>query len=144
MVVIIDSLSRLALGYRDTSRVKRIFGAGRELEGEDSGSLTVIATVLEDDEKGPEVRSALETTENVLIRLDAELAAQGIVPSLRVRRDPRLGGGAAPRRRGDGRGAGRCAPSSTRWTRPRRRGCSASGRCYGVELRDAQARSRPA
>ena len=52
VAVIIDSLSRLALGYRDTSRVKRIFGAGRELEGPDSGSLTVIATVLEDDEKG--------------------------------------------------------------------------------------------
>jgi transcription termination factor Rho len=84
VVVIIDSLSRLALGYRDTSRVKRIFGAGRELEGEDTGSLMVIATVLEDDEKGPAVRSALETTENVLIRLDADLAAQGIVPSLRV------------------------------------------------------------
>ena len=33
VAVIIDSLSRLALGYRDTSRVKRIFGAGRELEG---------------------------------------------------------------------------------------------------------------
>lgn len=84
VVVIIDSLSRLALGYRDTSRVKRIFGAGRELEGDETGSLTVIATVLEDDEKGPAVRSALETTENVLIRLDAELAAQGIIPSLRV------------------------------------------------------------
>ncbi|MGH2984900.1 MAG: Rho termination factor N-terminal domain-containing protein [Solirubrobacterales bacterium] len=84
VVVIIDSLSRLALGYRDTSRVKRIFGAGRALEGEESGSLTVIATVLEDDEKGAEVRSALETTENVLIRLDAGLAAQGIIPSLRV------------------------------------------------------------
>jgi transcription termination factor Rho len=84
VVVIIDSLSRLALGYRDTSRVKRIFGAGRELEGDDSGSLTVIATVLEDDEKGPEVRTALETTENVLIRLDPGLAAQGIVPSLLV------------------------------------------------------------
>jgi transcription termination factor Rho len=84
VVVIIDSLSRLALGYRDTSRVKRIFGAGRELEGPDSGSLTVIATVLEDDEKGPEVRSALETTENLLVRLDAGLAAQGIIPSLLV------------------------------------------------------------
>jgi transcription termination factor Rho len=84
VVVIIDSLSRLALGYRDTSRVKRIFGAGRELEGDDSGSLTVIATVLEGDERTPEVRSALETTENVLIRLDAGLAAQGIVPSLVV------------------------------------------------------------
>jgi transcription termination factor Rho len=84
VVVLIDSLSRLALGYRDTSRVKRIFGAGRELEGDESGSLTVIATVLEGDERTPEVRSALETTENVLIRLDAGLAAQGIVPSLLV------------------------------------------------------------
>jgi transcription termination factor Rho len=44
----------------------------------------VIATVLESDERGAEVRSALETTENVLIRLDAGLAAQGIVPSLLV------------------------------------------------------------
>jgi transcription termination factor Rho len=84
VVVFIDSLSRLALGYRDTSRVKRIFGAGRELEGEESGSLTVIATVLEGDERAPEVRSALETTENVLVRLDAGLAAQGLVPSLVV------------------------------------------------------------
>jgi transcription termination factor Rho len=84
VVVIIDSLSRLALGYRNTSRVKRIFGAGRELEGDDSGSLTVIATVIEGDERTPEVRSALETTENVLIRLDAGLAAQGVVPSLVV------------------------------------------------------------
>ena len=31
-MVLIDSLSRLALGYRDAARVKRIFGAGRELE----------------------------------------------------------------------------------------------------------------
>jgi transcription termination factor Rho len=84
VVVLIDSLSRLALGYRDTSRVKRIFGAGRQLEGDEGGSLTVIATVLEGDERTPEVRSALETTENVLIRLDAGLAAQGIVPSLLV------------------------------------------------------------
>jgi transcription termination factor Rho len=82
VVVLIDSLSRLALGYRDSSRVKRIFGAGRELE--ESGSLTVIATVLESDERGAEVRSALETTENVIIRLDAELAAQGVTPSLLV------------------------------------------------------------
>ena len=47
VVVIIDSLSRLALGYRDPSRVKRIFGAGRELSDEGAGSLTVIATVLD-------------------------------------------------------------------------------------------------
>ncbi len=84
VVVLIDSLSRLARGYRDPGRVKRIFGAGRELSEEGSGSLTVIATVLDSDERGAEVREALETTENLLLRLDAGLAAKGIVPALVV------------------------------------------------------------
>jgi transcription termination factor Rho len=84
VVVIIDSLSRLALGYRDPARVKRIFGAGRELAEDGSGSLTVIATVLDSDERGKEVRDALETTENSLLRLDAGLASDGIVPSLLI------------------------------------------------------------
>ena len=84
VVVLIDSLSRLALGYRDPGRVKRIFGAGRELGEDGSGSLTVIATVLETDDRGGEVREALETTENLLLRLDAGLAAKGIVPALVV------------------------------------------------------------
>jgi transcription termination factor Rho len=84
VVVMIDSLSRLALGYRDPARVKRMFGAGRELSEEGSGSLTVIATVLASDDRGEEVRAALETTENVLIRLDSGLAAAGIAPSLLV------------------------------------------------------------
>jgi transcription termination factor Rho len=84
VVVLIDSLSRLALGYRDAARVKRIFGAGRELDEEGSGSLTVIATVLESDDRGADVREALETTENLLLRLDAGLAAKGIVPALVV------------------------------------------------------------
>ncbi len=84
VVVIIDSLSRLALGYRDPNRVKRLFGAGRELAEDGSGSLTVIATVLDSDDRGSEVRELLETTENALLRLDASLAAQGIVPSLLV------------------------------------------------------------
>jgi transcription termination factor Rho len=82
VVVLIDSLSRLAIGYRDPGRVKRIFGAGRELDEEGSGSLTVIATVLDSDDKGAEVRESLETTENLLLRLDADLAAKGIVPAL--------------------------------------------------------------
>ena len=82
VVALIDSLSRLALGYRDPGRVKRMFGAGRELEEEGAGSLTVIATVLESDDGGTEVREALETTENLLLRLDAGLAAKGIVPAL--------------------------------------------------------------
>jgi len=84
VVVIIDSLSRLALGYRDPNRVKRLFGAGRELAEEGSGSLTMIATVLDSDERGAEVRELLETTENVLLRLDAALASRGIVPSLLI------------------------------------------------------------
>jgi transcription termination factor Rho len=82
VVVLIDSLSRLALGYRDPGRVKRMFGAGRQLGGEGAGSLTVIATVLDSDDRGAEVREALETTENLLLRLDAGLAAKGIVPAL--------------------------------------------------------------
>jgi transcription termination factor Rho len=82
VVALIDSLSRLALGYRDPARVKRMFGVGRELGEEGSGSLTVIATVLDDDDRGAEVREAVETTENLLLRLDAELAAKGIFPSL--------------------------------------------------------------
>jgi transcription termination factor Rho len=84
VVVLIDSLSRLALGYRDSARVKRMFGAGRELGDDRSGSLTVIATVLDSDDRGAEVREALETTENLLLRLDAGLAAKGIVPALDV------------------------------------------------------------
>jgi transcription termination factor Rho len=91
VVVLIDSLSRLALGYRDPARVKRMFGVGRELGEEDTGSLTVIATVLETDDRGLEVREALETTENLLLRLDTDLAAKGIVPSL-VPRDSRASG----------------------------------------------------
>jgi transcription termination factor Rho len=91
VVVLVDGLSRLALGYRDPARVKRLFGAGRELGDGKSGSLTVIATVLDSDDRGAEVREALETTENLLLRLDAGLAAQGIVPSL-VAGDSRASG----------------------------------------------------
>jgi transcription termination factor Rho len=82
VVVLIDSLSRLALGYRDPARVKRMFGVGRELGEEGSGSLTVIATVLDSDDRGAEVREAVETTENLRLRLDADLAAKGIFPAL--------------------------------------------------------------
>ena len=57
VVILIDSLSRLALGYRDPARVKRLFGAGRELSEEGGGSLTVIATVLDSDDRGAEVRT---------------------------------------------------------------------------------------
>jgi transcription termination factor Rho len=91
VVVLIDSLSRLALGYRDPARVKRMFGVGRELGEEGTGSLTVIATVLEADDRGSEVRQAVETTENLLLRLDADLAAKGVSPPL-VPQDTRASG----------------------------------------------------
>jgi transcription termination factor Rho len=91
VVALIDSLSRLALGYRDPARVKRMFGAGRQLAEEGAGSLTVIATVLDSDDRGAEVREALETTENLLLRLDGGLAAKGIVPAL-VAADSRASG----------------------------------------------------
>jgi transcription termination factor Rho len=82
VVVLVDSLSRLALGYRDPARVKRMFGVGRELGEDGSGSLTVVATVLDSDDRGAEVREAVETTENLLLRLDGGLAAKGIFPPL--------------------------------------------------------------
>jgi transcription termination factor Rho len=82
VVILIDSLSRLALGYRDPARVKRLFGAGRELGEEGAGSLTVMATVLDSDDVGEQVRAAVETTENLLLRLDPNLAAAGVVPAL--------------------------------------------------------------
>src|SRR5215203_6422858 len=66
VVALIDSLSRLALGYRDPARVKRIFGAGRELGDEGAGSLTVISTVLDSDDRGAYVCEEPETTENLL------------------------------------------------------------------------------
>jgi transcription termination factor Rho len=91
VVVLIDSLSRLALGYRDPGRVKRMFGVGRELGEEGTGSLTVIATVLEADDGGSEVRETLETTENLLLRFDADLAAKGVFPSF-VPQETRVSG----------------------------------------------------
>lgn len=84
VVVLVDSLSRLALGYRDPARIKRLFGAGRELAEEGSGSLTIVGTVLASDDAGDGTREALETTENVLLRLDAGLAAKGVTPPLVV------------------------------------------------------------
>ena len=76
----IDSLTRLGVASRDSAAVKRFFGAGRELEEEGSGSLTVVATVLAGEGDG--VLEAVETTENATLALDAGLAAAGIVPAL--------------------------------------------------------------
>ena len=82
VVVLIDSLTRLGVAYGDPASVKPVFGAGRELEEEGSGSLTVIATVLSGTEDGDEVLEAVETTENATIALDPDLAAAGVVPAI--------------------------------------------------------------
>ena len=82
VIVIVDSLTRLGVAYRDPIAIKPIFGAGRELEEEGSGSLTVIATVLRGTEDGEGALEAVETTENATIVLDPELAAAGVVPAI--------------------------------------------------------------
>jgi transcription termination factor Rho len=83
VVLIVDSLSRLAVASGDPAEVKRLFGSGRDLAEEESGSLTVIATVVEGAEDGGAAERAVITTESSLIRLDPELAAAGVVPALR-------------------------------------------------------------
>ncbi len=84
VIVIVDSLTRLGVSYRDPIAIKPIFGAGRELEEEGSGSLTVIGTVLRDTEDGEGALEAVETTENATIALDPELASAGVVPAIDV------------------------------------------------------------
>ena len=68
VVVLIDNLSSLAEGYRDVSRVKRLFGSGRELAEEGSGSLTMIAAVVAADERAKDVEDALKGTEDVVVQ----------------------------------------------------------------------------
>jgi transcription termination factor Rho len=84
VVLIVDSLSRLAVAQRDPADVKQLFGAGRELAEEGAGSLTVIATALDGIADEGAAREAVETTENALVRLDPELAAAGVYPALRA------------------------------------------------------------
>jgi transcription termination factor Rho len=84
VVLLVDSLSRLTSPGGEGARVKKIFGAGRELAEEDAGSLTVIATTLDDSDDEGSARAAVETTENALIRLDPELAGEGVYPALAV------------------------------------------------------------
>jgi transcription termination factor Rho len=81
-ILIVDSLSRLAVAQRDAGAPKALFGAGRELGEEDAGSLTVIATALEDGDDEDDVLKLVATTENALIHLDSDLAAAGVFPAL--------------------------------------------------------------
>jgi transcription termination factor Rho len=82
VVLLVDSLSRLAVAAGDVAEVKRVFGSGREAAEEGAGSLTVIATVLEEAEDDDAAERAVITTESSLIRLDPTLAASGVVPAL--------------------------------------------------------------
>jgi transcription termination factor Rho len=84
VVLIVDSLSRLAVASGDAADVKRLFGSGRDLAEEGTGSLTVIATVVAGAEDDDAAERAVMTTESSLIRLDTELAAAGVVPALRA------------------------------------------------------------
>ncbi len=83
VALIIDSLSRLAVAADDPGAAKPIFGAGRETDGDESGSLTVIATALTGEDDGGVAR-ALATTENSLITLDGDLSAAGVYPAIVV------------------------------------------------------------
>ena len=84
VVFVIDSLTRLGVATRDPAGVKRFFGAGRELEEEGAGSLTVIATILAGTADGDAVMEAVKTTENATLALDPSLAAAGVVPAIDV------------------------------------------------------------
>jgi transcription termination factor Rho len=84
VVLIVDSLSRLAVAQREPGDVKHVFGAGRELAEDESGSLTVIATTLDGAADEGAALAAVETTENVVVQLDPELAAAGVYPALSV------------------------------------------------------------
>jgi transcription termination factor Rho len=83
VVLVVDSLSRLAVAAGDAAEVKRLFGSGRDLAEEGTGSLTVIATVVAGAEDDGAAERAVMTTESSLIRLDPDLAAAGVVPALR-------------------------------------------------------------
>jgi transcription termination factor Rho len=82
VVLLVDSLSRLAVVADDVAEVKRLFGSGRETAEEGAGSLTVIATVLEGAEDDGAGERAVITTESALMRLDPTLAVAGVVPAL--------------------------------------------------------------
>ena len=80
VVLLCDSLSRLAHAAGGIDEVKRLFGTGRNLA--EGGSVTVIATTLADGADEGAAERAVLTTESSLITLDAELAAAGAYPAI--------------------------------------------------------------
>lgn len=84
VVLMVDSLSRLAFAAGDLAEVKRLFGSGRDLADDGAGSLTVIATAVSGADESGDAEHAVLTTESSLIKLDPELAAAGVLPALRA------------------------------------------------------------
>jgi len=82
VVLLVDSLSRVAVAADDPDRVKPLFAAGRETGEEGTGSLTVIATTLGDDDDEGGVERVLQTTESSLLVLDRDLAVAGVYPAI--------------------------------------------------------------
>ena len=84
VVLLVDSLSRIAVAADDPSRVKPIFGAGRETAEDDLGSLTIVATTLREGDEPDGAGRALDTTESALIVLNRDLASAGAFPAFDV------------------------------------------------------------
>jgi transcription termination factor Rho len=80
VVMVCDSLSRLAYAAGDPAEVKRLFGTGRNLAG--GGSVSVVASVLAGASDEGEAERAVITTESSLVTLDPQLAAAGVYPAL--------------------------------------------------------------
>ncbi len=111
VVILLDSLTRLARGYNNAQRggpigsgglspaalqmSRKFFGAARNLE--DGGSLTIVATCLIETESKMDdiIFEELKGTGNMEIRLDRELAERRMYPAVHIpqsgtRNDDRL------------------------------------------------------
>jgi transcription termination factor Rho len=111
VVILLDSLTRLARGYNNAARggpigsggispkaiteTRKFFGAARNLE--EGGSLTILATCLIETESRMDdvIFEELKGTGNMEVRLDRELAEQRIYPAIHIpqsgtRNDDRL------------------------------------------------------
>lgn len=111
VVVLLDSLTRLARGYnnavrggpigsggispRAISETRKFFGAARNVE--QGGSLTILATCLIETESRMDdvIFEELKGTGNMEVRLDRELAEQRVYPAIHIpqsgtRNDDRL------------------------------------------------------
>ena len=111
VVILLDSLTRLARGYNNAARggpigsggvspkaiteTRKFFGAARNVE--EGGSLTILATCLVETESRMDdvIFEELKGTGNMEVRLDRELAEQRIYPAIHIpqsgtRNDDRL------------------------------------------------------